>query len=99
VDDWSEAGATAMMSFFAPRSPADPAQVSRIKAWALELLTTDPAVPMLVTELRCTEPGCAPLETVIALLGVPGGTVQYTVHKPLSAVCREDLVGLRPKGR
>jgi len=39
------------------------------------------------------------LETVIALLGVPGGTVQYTVHKPLSDVCRDDLVGLRPKGR
>ena len=98
MDDRGEAGATAMMSFFAPRSPADPAQVSRIKAWAQELLTTDPAVPMLVTELRCTEPGCAPLETVIALLSGLC-TVQYTVHKPLSDVCRDDLVGLRPKGR
>jgi hypothetical protein len=87
------------VSLFSPRSLADPAQLQRIKTWARELLTLNQTVDVLVTEVRCTEPGCPPTETMIALLHGPGDTEQYTLHKPLSAVQRDDLIGLQPKAR
>jgi hypothetical protein len=52
--------------------------------------------PMTVAELRCTEPGCPPIETVIAILDSPGSPRQYKVHKPISEVTFEDVERLAP---
>jgi hypothetical protein len=46
-----------------------------------------------VNELRCAEPGCPPVETVVAVLREPGKPVQYRIHKPLAQVSFEDVRG------
>ncbi|MCU0658766.1 MAG: hypothetical protein MUF64_26960 [Polyangiaceae bacterium] len=61
-----------------------------VKGWARELFEAGEEDTVMVTELRCTEPGCPPEETVIALLKV-GEKRQAKVHKPLVEVTREDV--------
>lgn len=63
---------------------------SRIKQWALELLAVDDDASILVTELACTEPGCPPLETVIAILSTRGNR-QFKLHRGMAEVTREDV--------
>ncbi|MEM7094264.1 MAG: hypothetical protein AAF567_14775 [Actinomycetota bacterium] len=46
---------------------------------------------MLVTELECSEPGCPPIETVIALLR-EGEQVQHKIHKPIAEVSEADVL-------
>jgi hypothetical protein len=45
-----------------------------------------------VTELACLEEGCAPIETVVALLRPDAPPLQHKLHKPTDAVEAEDLV-------
>jgi len=45
-----------------------------------------------VTELACLEEGCAPIETVVALLRPDAPTLQHKLHKSTDAVDAEDLV-------
>jgi hypothetical protein len=40
-----------------------------VKDWIREFALVPDEFSILVTELKCTEPGCPPLETVVALLG------------------------------
>ena len=51
----------------------------------------------MVTELKCLEEGCPPVETVIAILDAPGSTRQYKVHKPVMDIEYEDVVSLAKK--
>ena len=78
-------------SLFSPQPQRIPGRTTEIKAWATETLGLADDVAVMVTELRCTEPGCPPLETVVAILGESGPTRQYKIHKPLADVTREDL--------
>lgn len=83
----------------APRSPA--AAGERVRAWALEAFSPDPARQTLtVSELRCREEGCPPRETVIAILEPGVAPVRHTIHLPLAEVTRERVMALarRPKG-
>jgi len=66
-----------------------------IRGWVEELLAPGPDVTVMVSELTCSEPGCPPVETVIALLGGPAGNIQYKIHRPRAAVTRDDVVALR----
>ena len=50
----------------------DAAAVGRVRLWAEAGLPADGAAIVMVTELACHEPGCPPVETVIAVLGGPG---------------------------
>ena len=67
----------------------DPGDVARVKARVADLID-DHDVTVLVTELTCSEPGCPPIETVIALLAETGN-VRYTIHKPVAEVDRDDV--------
>src|SRR5262249_5216746 len=51
---------------FVTRSPAQHAALERVRAWTRERFALDDDIPMLVTELACTLPGCPPRETVVA---------------------------------
>jgi len=79
------------MSLFDPRPRADPAAVARLKAWARELWDVPPDGSVTVTELRCSEPGCPPLETVVVISPRAGETFQRKVHRPAAEVTRADL--------
>ncbi len=46
---------------------------------------------VIVNELTCTEPGCPPIETVVALLRAGSAPRQVKIHKPAVEVTEEDL--------
>jgi hypothetical protein len=63
----------------------------RVKALVEQILGVGvDELRILVTELQCSEPGCPPVETVVALLG-DGSTTQYKIHKPTAEIDRSDL--------
>lgn len=85
---------------FGTRPRSDPAQVAAIKDWTRAAFHLPVDTAVLVTELQCTEEGCPPLETVIAILDTPGIPRQYKVYKPLREVTGADINALaaRPSG-
>lgn len=66
-----------------------------VKAWAREALRTDDDTTILVSELACTEPGCPPVETVVAVFAAT--TTKVTIHKPLGEITQADITAaLKP---
>jgi hypothetical protein len=57
-----------------------------------------PETAILVTELHCTEPGCPPLETVIAVMDVPGKPRQFKVHKAIADLTLADVQQMNVHG-
>jgi hypothetical protein len=68
-------------------------KIRQIKRWVEDLLALGPDTAVMVTELACTEPGCPPLETVIAVLG-PASREQRKLHRPVADVTHEEVVDL-----
>ena len=83
------------MNLFGSRPKADPQRILEIKQWAMEAFRLPADVSVMVTELRCSEPGCPPLETVIAILDTPGRPRQFKIHKAVADVSRDDVVNAR----
>jgi len=46
-------------------------------------------VTVMVNEMQCFEPGCAPLETVVSLLGQK--SVVFKIFRPVALVTFEDI--------
>lgn len=82
------------MNLFGGRRRIDSEQSDRIKIWARETWAVSADATVMVTELECREPGCPPIETVIALLEGPGKTRQYKIHKSAAEISRADVEGL-----
>jgi hypothetical protein len=70
-------------------------QTRQIKQWMRELFELSPEVAIVVSELACKEPGCPPLETVIAVLHGPGETEQHKIHRPIADIDADSLRILR----
>jgi hypothetical protein len=68
----------------------DGTATARVKAWVSAALAPDEDRTILVTELACTEPGCPPVETVIALLQ-EGEPERWKLHKPVAALTEDDV--------
>jgi hypothetical protein len=66
----------------------------RIKTWARETFDPEGAATILVSELACSEPGCPPIETVIAILRGPNDHVKYTIHRPSAEITQTDVLAL-----
>lgn len=67
----------------------------QIKEWVRAHYQVPEAVPVLVTEIRCDQPGCAPVETLIAILD-PAGRRQFKSMRPMREVKKEDIRHLLP---
>ena len=67
-----------------------PAQRQQLKNWVYQALSLDEAIPISISQLTCTEEGCPPLETVIAVMTQPPQT--YKLHQPAAEICEEDVV-------
>ena len=67
-------------------------RVRHIKNALREALSLPGDTTISVTELACLEDGCAPVETVFALLRRDNPPLQHMLHKPTDAVDAEDLV-------
>lgn len=79
------------MNLFGPKRVLQQDQVDRIKSWTREIWSLSDDITIMVTELECREPGCPPIETVIAVLEGPGLTKQYKIHKTTDGVGRHDV--------
>jgi len=87
------------MDLFAPRVRPELGQVQRVKRWVEAALGTSDGTIVMVTELACTEPGCPPLETVIAVLEGDGSRRQATIHKSVVDVTGHDVSAVVPRLR
>jgi len=79
-----------MIDPFGARERPQPDHLRRIKAWAAELLTADPDALVVVSEIRCAEPGCPPVETAI-MISDANGTHLRKIPCPVADVTRADV--------
>jgi hypothetical protein len=79
------------MRFFEPREAVDPERTSQIQAWVRDRLNLGEDAVVMVSELRCSEPGCPPLETLVAVLEGPGQRRQFKLHKPIAEITAGDI--------
>ena len=80
------------LDLFGSRPKNDPGKIAAIREWAAEVFRLPPEASVMVAELRCTEPGCPPLETVIAILDQPGQPRQFKIHKAIADVTFADVL-------
>ena len=74
-----------MINITAARPPSRK-PTATIRKWVEKALPPQYAdVTVMVNELKCFEPGCAPLETVISLLD-PGKPIIFKLFAPVSEV-------------
>jgi hypothetical protein len=79
------------MDLFSRTKPkSDPAKVEQVKAWIYQILEIDSDVSVSISQLRCTEVDCPPLETVLAIMTIP--VKQYKIHKSLDDISYADIV-------
>jgi len=80
---------------FVTRSPAQQAALARVRAWTRERFALADDVPLMVSELACTLPGCPPRETVVAFWTAQEGQEDrrhhFKIFKPVADVVPDDL--------
>ncbi len=82
------------MELFSQTTPkADPEKIREIKTWVYEILEIDEEVTVSISQLRCTEPVCPPVETVIIVMTIPAR--QYKIHKPIDALRYRDVSAIQ----
>ncbi|MBA2395693.1 MAG: hypothetical protein H0V70_23440 [Ktedonobacteraceae bacterium] len=79
---------------FNQKRSIDPQILQQVKTWVHDSLQIEDDTSLLVTELRCSEVGCPPIETVIALLKSAHPTQQYKIHKPVAEITMIDIIAL-----
>jgi hypothetical protein len=79
------------MNLFGPKPPADTGKILQIQGWVKDGLDLDEGTIVMVSELRCSEPGCPPLETLIAVLDGPGRRRQFKFHKTIAEMTADDI--------
>jgi hypothetical protein len=82
------------MSLFEPKQSSNIAKGEEIRSWIADLFGLQEEAVVLVSELRCTEPGCQPLETVITMMGRLGQEHQFKIHKSINEVLFVDVAEL-----
>ncbi|MBR8638917.1 hypothetical protein KEF29_05300 [Streptomyces tuirus] len=77
---------------FGPGSPAAPnPHLRELKETVRTLLDLDDDTAVMIRQLACTEPGCPPLETVVAVLPMNGPARRWTLHRPTDEITEDDL--------
>jgi hypothetical protein len=76
---------------FIKKSPAHSAALERVRAWTRGHFALADDVTILVSEIACTLPGCAPLETVVAFWTETDKRHHFKIFKPVAEVVRDDL--------
>ena len=65
--------------------------VRRVKGWVQVHAHAGDDQAVLVTELRCREEGCPPIETVLALLCPHQEPRKWKVRKPVVQITEDDV--------
>ncbi|WP_411129992.1 hypothetical protein [Streptomyces sp. x-19] len=66
-------------------------KLRELKETVRTLLGLDDDTAVVVRQLTCTEPGCPPLETVIAVLPMDAPARRWTLHHPAEQITDEHL--------
>ncbi|MDH6129989.1 hypothetical protein [Kitasatospora sp. GP82] len=69
-----------------PASPRLVAQLTALKNQARQLLELAEEDIVLIRQLDCTQPGCPPVETVVAVLPPSGTSRRWTLHHPVDEI-------------
>jgi hypothetical protein len=64
----------------------------QIKKWVHQVFELDEEIPISLSQLRCIEPGCPPIETVINVLVSP--VKMYKIHKQITDIEYSDICNL-----
>lgn len=72
----------------------DPAAIERVKALFVDAFDLSEDTLLSVAELRCHEPGCPPIETVVTARRPNGEIADWRVHKPMAEILSEDVEAL-----
>jgi hypothetical protein len=78
------------MDLFAPKRALPPGHLDDLKALVRQKFNLSELETVTLIELRCTEPDCPPLETVVGILSASGNR-QFKVHKALAELTAEDI--------
>ncbi|MDJ0617504.1 MAG: hypothetical protein QNJ63_12305 [Calothrix sp. MO_192.B10] len=62
--------------------PSNSQQIQRIKQWVYQALEINQKIPISLSQLQCTEPGCPPVEAVINVMTTP--IQRYKIHKSMA---------------
>ncbi len=65
--------------------------LERVRGWTRARFSLPAEAVVFVTELACGQPGCPPLETVIAFWSAPGVRHQFKLFKTVQEVVEDDL--------
>jgi hypothetical protein len=78
------------MDLFRAKPPVDITRREQMKELIREHFGLNEDCTVTLVELRCTEEGCPPLETVIGILSAEGQR-QYKIHKSLNELEEADI--------
>ena len=82
-----------MPDLFGVAGGGTPPRNGPVKDWVRSAFALGEGSTVMVAELACSEPGCPPVETVIAILDA-GTTCRFTVHRPIAEVSEADIRAL-----
>jgi hypothetical protein len=74
-----------------PGNPGPSPQLRELKETVRAVLGLDDDTAVIVRQLACTEPGCPPLETVVAVLPMEGTARRWTLHRPVDQITEAEL--------
>jgi hypothetical protein len=74
-----------------PGRPGPGPQLRELKETVRALLALDDDTAVMVRQLTCAEPGCPPLETVVAVLPMDGAARRWTLHRSAAEITEDDL--------
>ncbi|GAB1543564.1 hypothetical protein NUACC21_62390 [Scytonema sp. NUACC21] len=86
---------TMNFSFGKQTSKTSTQQTRQVKEWIYQAFQLNEEIPISLSQLSCTEPGCPPIETVIAVMTNP--IQQYKIHKPIAEIEYADIAQLLQK--
>ena len=77
--------------FLSPARPIDQAVRAALQTAVRTRFRLDDTAVVMTTELRCGQPGCPPLETVIAFWEPDDTRRQFRIFKPLDHINEDDM--------
>ncbi len=83
--------------FVNPNDVANAKLNKLIVQWVREKFVLDDAVEVLISEVKCADPGCPDIDTYVYVKG-RDNTKKYRIAKPLVYVRQWDIEGMREIG-
>ncbi|MDX8355735.1 hypothetical protein SLH47_25540 [Cognatiyoonia sp. IB215182] len=75
----------------------DPEALARVKALFVATFELKDDTLVSVSELRCHEPDCPPVETVVTARETDGTVRDWRVHKPMAEIDEADVLQLKDR--